>query len=219
MSTVSGTPSVSCVARASQAEGVVTASLAAIEKRVSGRKLGSLPTSVMSVPCRVVTSAGRGGAAGGVGGQDLARQMRAHGVGERVVRVDDVEPLAARDLDDLRGERQRVGGVFELRVGGRGDAVEGDVRLRRVEPARDVVAEDVHGVPAARQRGGDLRRHHAAAAEGREADDADPERRRGLAHGSQILAASVGNGPTREAIEDQRLSVAGPTRPASDGQP
>ena len=58
MATVSGTPSVSCVARASQADGVVTASLATIENRVSGRKLGSLPTRVMSVPCSVVTSLG-----------------------------------------------------------------------------------------------------------------------------------------------------------------
>ena len=37
---------------------MVTASLAMIENRVRGRKLGSLPTSVMSVPCNVVTTAG-----------------------------------------------------------------------------------------------------------------------------------------------------------------
>ena len=53
------------MASASHGEGAVTASLAAIEKRVSGRKLGSLPTSVMSVPCSVVTIAGRGLAFGG----------------------------------------------------------------------------------------------------------------------------------------------------------
>ncbi len=76
-------------------DGVVTASLAAIEKRVSGRKLGSLPTSVMSVPCSVVTSAGRRPGRR-VGGQHLARQVGAGRVREGVVGVDDVEPLAAR---------------------------------------------------------------------------------------------------------------------------
>jgi hypothetical protein len=58
IATVSGTPSDSCVARASQADGVVTASLATIENRVSGKKLGSLPTNMTSVPCSVVTSLG-----------------------------------------------------------------------------------------------------------------------------------------------------------------
>ncbi len=66
----SGTSSFSWVAAASQAEGVVTASLARIEKRVSGRKLASLPTRVMSVPCRVVTTLG---AAVGVSAASSAR--------------------------------------------------------------------------------------------------------------------------------------------------
>ncbi len=56
--TDAGIPSVWNVAAASHADGAVTASLAVIENCVSGRKLASLPTSVMSVPCRVVTSLG-----------------------------------------------------------------------------------------------------------------------------------------------------------------
>ena len=94
--------------------GRVTASLVAIEKRVSGRKLGSLPTSVMSVPCSVVTTRG----AAPPSAQHLAREVGADGVRHRVVRVDQVQPVAPRDLDDLRRQRQRVRRVLELRVAG-----------------------------------------------------------------------------------------------------
>jgi len=40
----------SSIRSVSHTDGAVTASLSTIEKRVSGRKVGSLPTSVMSVP-------------------------------------------------------------------------------------------------------------------------------------------------------------------------
>ena len=46
------------VTSASQREGTVTASLPSTEKRVSGRNVGSMPTSVVSVPCKVVTTRG-----------------------------------------------------------------------------------------------------------------------------------------------------------------
>src|SRR6185437_4139726 len=118
-------------------------------------------------------------------------------------------------------------------VGGGRDAMEGEVGARRVEAAGDLVAEDVNGVPALGQRGGDLRGHDAAAAEGREADDADPERRPGdtdawlaglagvvrrAAHGARSWSA-VANGPTAPSRSNTiALSTAGPSRPASDGQ-
>ena len=59
----------------------------------------------------------QGGDDGGrvaVGRQDLPGQVRADGVRDRVVGVNDVEPLAAADVHDRGGEAQRVGAVLEL---------------------------------------------------------------------------------------------------------
>ena len=129
--------------------------------------------------------------------------------------VDDVETLAARDVDDLGGERERVEIVSELRVGRRLDAVEGDAVVAAVETARRRVAEHVHAVTAARERGRDLGGDDAAAPEGRETRDADREAWR---HGRSSWSV-VGNGSAARRSRTRRLSVAGPTRAASDGHP
>ena len=50
--------------------------------------------------------------------QNLPRQIRGRRVRDRVVRVDDVELLVARDLDDLVRERQQVLRLPEERIAG-----------------------------------------------------------------------------------------------------
>jgi len=56
--TYSGMSRFSCVARSRNFDGTVSPSLCKIEKRVIGKKVRSLPTRVMSVPCKVVTMRG-----------------------------------------------------------------------------------------------------------------------------------------------------------------
>ena len=147
---------------------------------------------------------GRGAA---FGGQHLAREVRCDGVRQRVVGVDDVEPFAPRHLDDLRRERQRVGRLLELRVGRRRDAMEDEPRSRAgvagsIRPGQ-LVAEHVHGVAAARELDGDLGGDDAAAAEGREADDADAQ----AASRRELMAAAPARGRERS---DRGEPLAGP---------
>ena len=149
--------------------------------RVAGgdRELRQRQEAVVGADQRDVGAVQRGDDLGGasrrVGGQHLAGQVGAGGVRDGVVGVDQIELLAAGDLDQLRRQRQRVGRVLELRVGAHLDGVEQDVRLALVEASRDVVAEDVDAVAAPGQPHRDLGRDDAAAAEGREAGDADVE--------------------------------------------
>ena len=95
----------------------------------------------MSVPCSVVMT--RGTTAPGVDAQNLPRQIRRRRVRDGVVRVHDVEPLVARHLNDLVGERQQVLRLAEQRIARRLDAVERQARLIVAEPDRHVAAEDV----------------------------------------------------------------------------
>ena len=81
------TPSSLRVEAARLRDTAVTASDRSIENATISEKDGSLPTSVMSVPCSVVTT--RGGRPGRC--EHLLREQRRRRVRNRVVRVDDVE--------------------------------------------------------------------------------------------------------------------------------
>jgi hypothetical protein len=104
--------------------------------------------------------------------QDGAGEDRRHRVGHRVVHVHEVELVVAGDLDDLGGERQRVGRVLEERIVRHHHLVVEEPRLgrRRLEQRqarRERVADDVHLVAAGGERHGELGGDDAGAAVGR----------------------------------------------------
>jgi hypothetical protein len=82
-----------------------------IEKRVIAWNDGCSPTSVMSVPCSVVTIL-----QGRSAGEHLAREVGRRGVRDRVVHVHQVQPVLARRVVERDRERQRVRRVLEERV-------------------------------------------------------------------------------------------------------
>src|SRR3989442_1708838 len=81
-----------------------------------------------------------------------SREKRGPRVRDGVVRVDDVEPLVARDLHDLRRQRQQILRLAEQGIRRRLDAMERQPRLIVAEPERRVAAEDVHAMAARGQR-------------------------------------------------------------------
>ena len=108
---------------------------------------GSLPTSVMSVPCSVVTT--RGAAPGARRGQHLPREERRRRVRHGVVRVDDVEAELARHLHDPVGQRQQILRLAKQRIGRRQHLVKRQPRLELAQPERRFRADEVHLVAAA----------------------------------------------------------------------
>ena len=110
-------------------ETAVTPCDCSIENATTRLYDGSLPTSVMSVPCSVVTV--RDARAAGLGAQNLIGEIRRRRVRHGVVRVHDVELLLARDADDGVGERQQVLRLAEQRIRRRVHALERQSRAAR----------------------------------------------------------------------------------------
>jgi len=109
-----------------------------------------------------------------IGAEDLLREVRADRMRNRVVDVQDVELLVRRDLGHLRRQRERVRRIrIEQRIRRDRDFVKVHALVQEIEPRRQRVADEVHLVPAPRQREPELRRDHAGAAEGGIAGDAD----------------------------------------------
>jgi len=135
----------------------------------------SAPSSVMSVPCSVVMTRGDDARnlAAVRGAENLPRQVSGGRVRHRVVRVDDVEPLVARHLDDLVRERQQVLRLAEQRVVGRLDAMERQARLVVGQAERRLAAEHVDVMPAQRQVLPEFGGDDAAAANRGVTDDSD----------------------------------------------
>ena len=106
-------------------------------------------------------------------GQHLLRQEGRRGVWHRVVRVDDVEVVLARHLHDPVGERQQVLRLAKQRIGRRQHLMERQPGLELAEPERRLGADEVHLVPAQRERLSELGGDDAAAADGRVTDDSD----------------------------------------------
>ena len=114
------TPSCRIVASARLFETAVTPSDCSIEKATISEYDGSLPTSVMSVPCSVVTTLS---ARPAPATRTCGARKRGGRVRDRVVCVHDVEPELARDLDELVRQRQQVLRLAEQRIARRLDLV------------------------------------------------------------------------------------------------
>ncbi len=108
---------------------------------------------------------------------DLPRHHRRSGIGDRVVDVHHVQPAVPRHLHHLRGESERVGRiVVEQRIARRHHLVKEEPFIGERQPRRQGIADDVHLVAVVRQRHRQLGGHHARAAVGGVAADADPHR-------------------------------------------
>jgi hypothetical protein len=129
----------------------------------------------------------------GARAEDLPRQVRAGGVRNGVVHVQHVEPLVLGHLDHPRRERERVGLVLEERVFTRLHRVKKDVLGVRVEPRRQILADEVHAVAAPGKFLADFRRDHAAAAEGGIAGDADSQVSLAFHRASSRVSAANGS--------------------------
>ena len=130
-----------------------------------------------------------------------------------VMRVDDVEGVGPRHVDDLGREREDVLRLAEQRVGGRLDRVHDDRPARVAQPERDLAAEDVDLVAAPREAHRQLGGDDAAAADGGVADDADAHpaaSRRGRRHAAALTHAAPPPDPDRRP-EVGRAEVGGPT--------
>ena len=123
-----------------------------------------------------------------VAAQHLAAEIRADGVRDRIVGVKHVDRLFATQRCQLRGQGQRVGRIREQRVPRDRHFVEADPRMRRRDPDRAPVADDMDRVAPLGQRHAKIRGHDPAAAQGRVADDGYRQR---SFHGSLL------NRPTR----------------------
>ncbi len=100
--------------------------------------------------------------------------MGADGVRDGVVHMQDVEFFVIGDFGHLRRERKRVGRVrIEQRISGHSHFVKMNAFMKNVEARRQGVADEVNVVTAARQRDSELGGHHARAAKGRIAGNAD----------------------------------------------
>ena len=107
-------------------------------------------------------------------GDDVPRQVGGGGVRDRVMRVDDVERLLARDLHDLvRRARARTAARGTAGRPASRTRWKRRPRLIVAEAERRLAAQEVHAVTARGERLGELGRDDAAAADRRVADDAD----------------------------------------------
>ena len=95
---------------------------------------------------------------------DLACKVRGGRVRNRVVRVDDIERLRARNLHDLVRQREQVLRFPEERVRRRLDAMKGQPRLI-AQPERRLTADDVHLMAALGKRRRELSGDDAAASD------------------------------------------------------
>ena len=91
---------------------------------------------------------------------------------DRVVRVNDVQAPLARDLNDRVRERQDVLRLTKQRVARREHLMEGQARLELVSERR-FRADQVHLMPASRERFSELGGDDPASAHRRIADHAD----------------------------------------------
>ena len=152
----------------------VTPSDWSIENATVSEYDGSLPSSVMSVPCSVVMTFGTLRIRAAVcRREDLLREIRGGRVRDRVVRVDDVEGELARQLDDLVRQRQQVLRLAEQRIASACGRGETPARLVIAETERRLGADEVHLVAAPRERLRQLGGDDAAAADRRVTDDPD----------------------------------------------
>ena len=124
---------------------------------------------VMSVPCSVVTTLMSSPRLP----QHLLRDPGAGRVRNRVMAVQQVEPVGQRDLVHPHGEREVVGRILEQRISADVDFVEIDARQKRREAERLLIRDEVNLVATPGERDPELGRDGARSAVRRIAGDAD----------------------------------------------
>ncbi len=129
-----------------------------------GRYDGSAPTSVMSVPCSVVTYGSLRRVARVVAAQHLARQHRADRMRNGVMHVQQVELVDLGDLGHARRQRQVVRRILEQRITRDLDLVIVNVGLRFGQADGLRIGDEVDLVAALRQLQSELGGDHTAAA-------------------------------------------------------
>ncbi len=105
--------------------------------------------------------------------EHLLGEVRARGVRDRVVGVQDVDRVLSREFGELCRQGQGVGRVLKQRITRDRDLVEVHARLRVVHANGPEVADDVDVVSALRQAHAKLGGDDAAASDGRMTDDGD----------------------------------------------
>ncbi len=106
-------------------------------------------------------------------GSHLLGEQRGNGVRNRVMHMQQIEPLALGHFRHARGESQRVRRIVEQRVVRNFDFVIVDAGRIGVEPDRIGIADEVNFVPALRQFETQLGRDDSTTAIGGVAGDAD----------------------------------------------
>ena len=174
---------------------------------------GSLPTSVMSVPCSVVMV--RGGALDGAGGirrrEHLVGQVRRGRVRHGVVGVNDVEVPLLSDARDRSRQRQQVLRLPEQRVRRHFDGYERQSGYAGAPSKRRLAADQMDMMASNRQRVCQFGRDHPAPADRRIAHHPDvhgrclrtPER----SSGSRTTKPSANATPARAPYWASRLSI------------
>ena len=117
----------------------------------------------------------------GVISDDLATQIRADGVRNRVVSVKNVDASLATGHGQLRRQRECVGWILEQGIRRDLDLVKVDARRVGRHADRPQVAEQMDDMPALGESEPELCRYHPASPEGRVADDTEAQR---FLHGS-----------------------------------
>src|SRR5207253_8495772 len=109
--------------------------------------------------------------------EDLLGQVRADGVRNRVVHMQDLELLVVGYLGHLRRQCERVRRIrIEKWIRRYCDFVKMHAFVKDVQPRRQRVADEVNVIAAPREGDAELRRHHAGAAERWITRDADSHR-------------------------------------------
>ena len=111
-------------------------------------------------------------------GHHLFREPRRRGEGNRVVHVQQLEPLTLRHLVLFDRQGQGVRALLEQRVVDRRDFVEGHALDDAPQPERAGIGDEVDVVPAPGELQAQLGRDRAGAAVGRVTGDADSHARR-----------------------------------------
>ena len=130
----------------------------------------SCPTTVMSVPCSVVTTGS------GPRLHDVLGRERRHRVGDRVVHVHEIKRHVLGDFRQARRQCEVVRRVLEQRIRRDRDLMQVDALVEAPKPRGRRVAEQVDLVSALSQPDRELGGDDARAAERRIANHAETKR-------------------------------------------
>ena len=144
-------------------------------------------------------------------GEHLVGEVGGRRMRDRVVGMDDVEPVVLGDPRDGIGQRQQVLRLAEERIRRHQDRLERQAGDAVAQPERRLAADQVHVVPPLRERVRQLGRDHAAAADRGVAHHPDLHgacfRSPGRRIGSRTTRPSANATPARAPNWASRLSI------------